>query len=479
MTQTPRRSGIRLPWSHDDEEAEDEQTAGTEATTATDAAGTAGSPDAAAPGDAQSAAAPARAPQVAEGTGVSEVSDEDNVLLVSLITAMREVAERERTASMGGLKSSADDAIDRMRVRAAEAAEQLRSRADLDMAGIGEWVRTETERIEAEGRAKTEARRQQLDQQLTEHGQRTERDIEGVRTRVADYERQLSAFFTQLYEIGDPGVFGTAAKRMPRPPDLGLTETAAAVAPPAPPEATAPPAPAPGATDVTDAPGASSATIEEDAGPDTAPEVHDEAAGVETVAGTDVAGEAPADAVAPEDASAASEDAGNEPAEAPANGAAAETLRDRMDALGISREPAPMPGEDEADGKDASTSTGLAARLRELDARIGSSEPVTGEEESAVTTLASPAPGGEVATAIMVSGLGSFGAITSFKQALERVEGVHGISLSLGPTGEFVYRATHGTGFDLAAAIEQIERGTAKIDRQADGSLRVTVQRGR
>ena len=84
-----------------------------------------------------------------------------------------------------------------------------------------------------------------------------------------------------------------------------------------------------------------------------------------------------------------------------------------------------------------------------------------------------------MATAIVVHGLGSFGAITSFKQALERVDGVHGISLSLGPTGEFVYRATHDPEFDLVAAIEQIEHGGAQIERQPDGSLRVVVQRGR
>jgi hypothetical protein len=118
--------------------------------------------------------------------------------------------------------------------------------------------------------------------------------------------------------------------------------------------------------------------------------------------------------------------------------------------------------------------SGLAARLAQLDARIGAAG-----SETTLTTVAAPGAAGETATAIMVSGLGSFGAITSFKQALERVDGVHGISLSLGPTGEFVYRATHGADFDLAAAIEQIERGTAKVDRQADGSLRVTVQRSR
>ena len=36
---------------------------------------------------------------------------------------------------------------------------------------------------------------------------------------------------------------------------------------------------------------------------------------------------------------------------------------------------------------------------------------------------------------MIVKGLGSFGAITSFKQSLERVEGVRGVTLSLGPTG--------------------------------------------
>ena len=148
-----------------------------------------------------------------------------------------------------------------------------------------------------------------------------------------------------------------------------------------------------------------------------------------------------------------------------------------MDALGIAREPAAAAEQPAAPDAEVAEleAGGLAARLAQLDARIGATTP----PETAATTVSAPAPTGEVATAIMVAGLGSFGAITSFKQALERVEGVHGISLSLGPTGEFVYRATHGPDFDLAAAIEQIERGTAKIERQADGSLRVTVQRAR
>jgi hypothetical protein len=109
----------------------------------------------------------------------------------------------------------------------------------------------------------------------------------------------------------------------------------------------------------------------------------------------------------------------------------------------------------------------LAERLAALDARP---EPTT-----ATAPAASSDGSDEVATAVMVKGLGSFGAITSFKQRLERLEPVRAVTLSLGPTGEFVYRATHPRELDLAGAITALEPG-ATVDKQADGSLRVTVQ---
>ncbi|MDQ6682310.1 MAG: apolipoprotein A1/A4/E family protein [Chloroflexota bacterium] len=89
-----------------------------------------------------------------------------------------------------------------------------------------------------------------------------------------------------------------------------------------------------------------------------------------------------------------------------------------------------------------------------------------------------PADGSEATTSVVVKGLGSFGAITTFKQALEQVDGVGSVALSLGPTGEFVYRATHQPAFDLVAAITGVEP-SASVDAQADGTLRVTVSRSR
>lgn len=114
----------------------------------------------------------------------------------------------------------------------------------------------------------------------------------------------------------------------------------------------------------------------------------------------------------------------------------------------------------------------LAARLAELDASLETSE--TAASTSTPATSAEP-----TSTEIMVKGLGSFGAITGFRQALAAVEGVEGVSLSLGPTGEFVFRAIHPTGFDVAAAIAKLEGDAAKIETQDGGGLRVTLDRAR
>lgn len=142
--------------------------------------------------------------------------------------------------------------------------------------------------------------------------------------------------------------------------------------------------------------------------------------------------------------------------------------------------------------------TRLAERLAELDALSGAvgGEPAEATAEKADAEAATAEPvtaeaatgaaqngsghngGGEASTAIVVKGLSSFGAITSFKQALERIDGIRGVTLSLGPTGEFVYRASHAAEFDVAGAIRSIEGPSATID-ESEGSLLVTVNRGR
>ena len=108
----------------------------------------------------------------------------------------------------------------------------------------------------------------------------------------------------------------------------------------------------------------------------------------------------------------------------------------------------------------------LSIRLAELDATL--------PEESAVAPVAEP-----TTTEIVVKGLGSFGAITGFRQALSGVDGVDGVALSLGQAGEFIFRATHRVGFDIGAAITKLEGDGAKVDQRPEGGLQVTLDRAR
>lgn len=498
MTPTPRKSGIRLPWSqHEESDAATPAETSAEATEAP-AASDAPAADAAStaeptgmPQAATSAEAPAEvSPQAATDP---PVDDTDNALLASLITAMREVAERERESSVSTLRLSVDEAVETLRQRAAEGAEQLRDRSESDIAAIGDWVKAETERITSEGERRRETRHQLLTQQLTDHEQLSGTEIESLYARIQDYERELTTFFAQLHEINDPAAFGTAAKRMPRPPSISAGT--APITPAAAPSETNASAPAE-ATAVADAePETTSSEAEPmtpEASADVAPvEASEEAATAEAATAEAATAEAATAEAATTEASAADADEAKadetaQPASEPAvpgpSAIVPDTHDARLSALGIDRN-----GSD-ADATDEESTQGeqptaeaeapndpLRARLAELDAKIGGEA----TSEPATATVAAPGAAGEVATAIVVHGLGSFGAITSFKQALERVDGVHGISLSLGPTGEFVYRATHEAEFDLVAAIEQIEHGGAQIERQPDGSLRVVVQRGR
>jgi hypothetical protein len=449
MSVDRRRAGFRLPWTTEGGETDDEHAASDakaddvpkqddSAMPAADAPAT--DPPAADASSTEVSATDASAADTsavdvtaadapADGTASTADPEGDSTgFLRSLVAAMRGVAETSRDASLAELRTAIDARLEALSIQAAEMESDLRRGAELDLATVADWERTEIERIRTEAEHKREARRTKLEQQLSEHRTSSERDAEATRNRLAEHEEDLAAFFAQLGEITDPAAFVAAAKRMPRAPELtGLSSAAtpAAVATPvgedprlaamgmSPADAT-PPAPEPTAETTT----------------------------------TAVAHEAPAEASPPEASSAE-------------DGPAAATDSSASDAPASAGDP------------PASPDNRLAERLAQLDERLSGATAV-----SAAAPTPANGNGGEGSTAIIVKGLGSFGAITSFKQALERVEGVRGVTLSLGPTGEFVYRASHGDAFDLVAAIQSIEGPTASIDN-TDGTLVVTLSRAR
>lgn len=110
-------------------------------------------------------------------------------------------------------------------------------------------------------------------------------------------------------------------------------------------------------------------------------------------------------------------------------------------------------------------------------------EPASGdgvEPEVAVEASADAAPptvdmaGDVVTTTVAAVGLGSFGAVTSFKTAIEKTEGVSSVRLSLGSGGEFVYTVAHRTDLDLPAVVASAHPG-ASVQRSEDGVLHLTA----
>jgi hypothetical protein len=390
-------------------------------------------------------------PSAEEPTEDAEEPTTDE-FLHNLVAAMRGVAEESRDANLAELRRTVDVRIEQLRGAAAERVEELRRGSELDIAATGDWEEAEMDRVKAEAERRVAAQRAELERQLADHSASSEREVEATRRRLADYEVELTAFFTQLSEIRDPAAFVAAAKRMPRAPEMLPTPPASPTGP------------------ATSAPAAAEPAADE--------AMTDLAAQRASLFPDEPVADAPASAEATTPANPEGEVAAAQPEVT--NARLAERLAEldqRLSREGSNGESAGPPP------------AALAAEAPSPVVTAGGGEPAapatagTPAATTATTATAAPATAGDEtdgdqSTPIMVKGLGSFGAITSFKQALERADGIRGVTLSLGPGGEFVYRASHAPGFDLVAAIRAIEGQGAEID-EADGSLMVTINRGR
>lgn len=468
MTANQRRPGFRLPWSSETEGAmmdgEDvAEPAATDESATTPSGAVSGEtpkPEAAspvAPPAAESATSPApeapvTAPDPSPATAApstaakGDAAPEGDDFMRELVVAMRRVADEARETGMSELMTRADDQVRTIETDAEKRRSDLRAASDADLAGIGEWATSEAERIKREAEQKVIARKARLDQELAADVARTEDETKAVRGRVADYERELEAYHTQLSQINDPAAFAAAAKRLPKPPGLGGSAVAAAGAD--------------GAADVTPDAGSNGAASAE--------------TGSEALAArlaeldATLAGDAPAEA----EASAAAE--APAPADDPAPVAASETANESAPTV---EAPAAEASEEVVAEIAAVTEDAVEAPATEA-----APEPTAEAPAADPTPVADTAPAAKaepVVTEVVVKGLGSFGAITGFRQSLSSVDGIDSVALSLGQTGEFVFRATHGAGFDVRAAIASLEGDGAKIENRPEGGLRVTLERAR
>lgn len=327
--------------------------------------------------------------------------------LDSLTAAMRRVADDARETSLADARAAVAAKISAMRVAAGSRAEELRTRAEQDTTGIGDWSRAEIVRIEAETQRKIEQRRAQLTEQLDEHDRKAATDIAALEAQVEQYEGELALFFAQLGEISDPDTFISAARRMPRLPQ----------------------------TNGEAAPDGGAAPDETAAGEGTGG--HEERLrnlGIDRDGESDLAdGEA-----------------------APTNGVEPESEAVASDGPTAAPETTPAPPADQ---------TSAAPAAPEADKPVDA-------------PAAAPSVTTDASTLVAAVGLGSFGAVTSFKTALEKANGVTNVRLSLGSGGEFMYNVTHHADVDLTALITAAHPG-ASVQRDEDGVLHLSAGKRR
>lgn len=374
MTAAERRSGFRLRWNDDSEPSEEEQQADTDMSEVPEPETTATAVD----------------PSPSQEPG-AEPSDQ---FLSSLTAAMRRVADDARETSLADARAAIAAKIAAMRATAAARSDELKSRAEQDVTGIGEWSRAEIVRIETETQRKVEQRRAQLDEQLDEHERRSSAEIAALEGQVEDYERELGLFFSQLGEISDPDTFISAARRMPR-------------------------LPAPDAVGDEPEPIGEGFTAS-----------HEERLrdlGIDRNGDTDMA-----------------------------EGAAPTTN-------GTEPEPAPQYAPEPAEESPAAMAAPAA-----FDGPVGQPPAAAALGDATLDTTST----------IAAVGLGSFGAVTSFKTALEKTDGVSTVRLSLGPGGEFMYSVTHRADLDVPAVVAEAQPG-ASVQLSPDGVIQLSAGKRR
>jgi hypothetical protein len=159
------------------------------------------------------------------------------------------------------------------------------------------------------------------------------------------------------------------------------------------------------------------------------------------------------------------------PAAATATASEPTAAHDEMEQTAASAAPAPA-SEAPAAEEVAPEPEQAAADAPAAAPQAAADESPTDEPEVAAEAADEPAAA-ESTTQVVVTGLTSFGAITSFKQSLERVNGITRVSLGLGTSGEFIFTAVHREGFDLSSAIQSFEESAQFAT--SNGQLRVTV----
>ncbi len=451
MDTTEQRAGFRLPWS--DRRDPPAPEGGGDPPMETEAADMAHdgemAPDAGMPAvDTELEAPDPGTPEAggADGAAVeTPVVRRTSRFLAELTRAMHAAAEEGRVATLDQLRADGKSAVEEIQSRSADDATTIRRRADDDVTGIREWSKSEIARIREETEQRIAGRKSDLDRELEGHAAIVEAEIENVQSQVAAFEAEMDAFFERLIAEEDPGRFAALAASLPEPPPFApLTEAerAAVVA------------------RATGAAGEGARAAE--------PRAEDEQPSVEGTAEGDQAafegGESEVQA-AVEDATEGMQPEAEQMAESAVEGDQAEgdpRLATTPDFADAERDALADVAAADADGSSVADGS-ISARLAGLAGGAPQPEPAVPEDGPAEVSQ------------VVVTGLTSVSSIAAFKRQLGRLDGVRAVTVSSGPSGEFVFAVTHGAGVALADGVASLGGFSPQINRAEPGILELTA----
>jgi hypothetical protein len=140
--------------------------------------------------------------------------------LADLTRAMRQAADEARQGALALFQTDVAHHVEAARADADAAAEEVRRRADDDIAALREWSNAEITRIKQETEDRTAARRAQLEEELAAQTARLEQELQHVQGRIVAFEAEMEAFFQRLLQEDDPSAFAGVAEQLPEPPVL-------------------------------------------------------------------------------------------------------------------------------------------------------------------------------------------------------------------------------------------------------------------
>ena len=153
--------------------------------------------------------------------------------LHEIARTMQAAVDRERSRIAATTTNTLEAHVEKVRLRAATEAAELKRLAEEDVNHIREWSAAEAERLRRETQSRIGARRENLERHLRQHDALVEREISGANEAVEHYQAELDHFVATLASEQEPTEIARLAKQLPEPPrveDIASAARADAIA---------------------------------------------------------------------------------------------------------------------------------------------------------------------------------------------------------------------------------------------------------